>query len=178
MSGELLTRIDISPEELMKGIANDSLSNSELVNYANPIITNNSENQIKLFLLAQAKRELKRVVALTDFMDKVELNYIKKVNSEMHDDNLDLKEYSGIINTITSLINRSANIIQSVIKDDSITKLIFIDNSTTNINSVGTVINDMNLTDPGSRERVRRVVDELSHVIEIASSGEVIDNDI
>lgn len=178
MSGELLTRIDISPEELMKGIANDSLSNSELVNYANPIITNNSENQIKLFLLAQAKRELKRVVALTDFMDKVELNYINKVNSEMDNDNLDLKEYSGIINTITSLINRSANIIQSVIKDDSITKLIFIDNSTTNINSVGTVINDMNLTDPGSRERVRRVVDELSHVIEIASSGEVIDSDI
>lgn len=124
------------------------------------------QDQLKVFLVAQARNELNRVIKLTEFLDKLESSFMTKANQYMMDDSLTLKQYSDIISVITSLLSRSNDIIYGVLKDDSLmtilnTTIYSSDNGETTTTSVAA-----QLKDPQSRERVRAVISQIIYKAE------------
>ena len=136
-------------------------------------------NQMKLFLLAQAKRELQRVVKYMTLLDKVEESYKDKIEQLIEDDKLDLKDFSNTISMINGCLSRSNEIIKSVLKDDSLNNIVIIDNST-NINGNNVIGGDtagLGLTDPDSRDRVEKAVQNIISAINNYTEDNV-DSDI
>lgn len=117
-------------------------------------------DQLKVFLIAQARNELRRVISLTTFLDKLEAAFMSKVDEAMMDDSLTIRQYSNIINVITGLLDRSNTIISSVLKDDSLTTIL-----NTTIYSTDTGVQTTSivsqLKDSQSRERVRSVLQNI-----------------
>lgn len=148
----------ISDEELMSKIANGEYGD-DLVNSLTE--RDKSINQMKLFLLAQAKRELGRVIKLTEFLNRVEEKYEERVNQEIN--NIELRDFPTIISTITACLSRSNEIIQRVIKDDTLNQLVVIDNS---VNKTIGTSNSLNLDTPDSRDRVNKIVKNMLNIID------------
>lgn len=118
-------------------------------------------DQLKVFLIAQARNELMRVIKLTQFLDKLENQFISKVDSSIEDDDLTLKQYSDIIGVITSLLSRSNDIIANVLKDDSLMTILntTIYSNTSDSSTTTAVV--AQLKDSQSRERVRVVLGQI-----------------
>lgn len=113
-----------------------------------------SLNKFKLFLVAQAKNELRRIVKLTNFLDQVEDNFINTANDLMaeYPDNIDL--ISETMKTLMACINRSNDLISAVMSDDKLNSFVF------NINT-GDSQNDKFGLDIDSRTRVRDSANKL-----------------
>ena len=107
-------------------IATGKVTSSEITEITSAQYT----NQIKLFLLAQARKELMRVVKLTEFLTKVEDMYEERVMENL--DKLSLDSFPDIISTITSCLKRSDDIMQSVLKNDSLKSLTLINYNSNN----------------------------------------------
>lgn len=142
--------------EMMKIIAKSDQSLEDIKNLTSSKVT----DQLKVFLIAQARNELQRVVKLTQFLDKLESTFMNKVNQEMDTDALTLRQYSDIISTIVDLLSRSNSIISQVLKDDSLMTIlnttIYTSGSSTTVSSAVS-----SLKDPQSRERVRTVIQNI-----------------
>lgn len=153
MSNELAVSQNLS---LMEKIANDNQTGEDI-----KLLTSSRTNdQLKVFLIAQARNELTRVIKLTKFLDKLEESFMNQVDQEMLDGTLTLKQYSEITTTIVSLLTRSSEIISKVLKDDSLMTILNIssyssDEPMTQASVIG------NLKDAQSRERVRTVVQQV-----------------
>lgn len=82
------------------------------------------ENQAKLFLAAQARNELQRIIKLTEFLDKLEAKFINVVNKQMLEqpDNINLLVTS--MNIITQSLERSNELVNNVLKDNSLQTLV------------------------------------------------------
>lgn len=161
--------------ELMSVIAKGDYT-SELVSELTE--KDKTANQMKLFLLAQAKRELQRVMKYMALLDKVEESYRNKVEELIDDDKLDLKGFSDTISVINGCLARSNGIIKSVLNDDSLNNIVIIDNST-NINNgiIGEDNSGLGLTDPDSRDRVNKVVSNVLNLIKEVSTDDIIEGD-
>lgn len=142
--------------EMMKTISENNQSLEDIKNLTSSKVT----DQLKVFLISQARNELSRVVKLTRFLDRLESNYIEKVDQAMNDNELTLKQYSDVIELITSLLARSNDIIYKVLRDDSLMTIlnttIYTSDSTTQVSSVVA-----SLKDAHSRERVRNVIQNI-----------------
>lgn len=141
---------------MMDLIAKNEQDLSDIKNLTSSKVT----DQLKVFLVAQARNELQRVVKLTQFLDDLEDKFISTVSNRMATDDLTLRQYSDIMSTITDLLNRSNTIISQVLKDESLmtilnTTIYSTDNSAT----VSTTV--ASLKDPQSRERVRSVIKSI-----------------
>lgn len=141
---------------MMETISSNQQTLDDIKNLTSSKVT----DQLKVFLIAQARNELQRVVKLTQFLDKLESQFINKVTQEMIADELTLKQYSDIISTITDLLGRSNGIISQVLKDDSLMTIlnttIYTTGSSTSVSTVAG-----SLKDPRSRERVRTVIQNI-----------------
>lgn len=138
---------------MMTTIASNGQTLDDIKNLTSDKVT----DQLKVFLIAQARNELSRVVKLTKFLDKLESQFISKATGLMDSDDLSLKQYSDIISITTSLLSRSNTIISEVLKDDS---LMMILNTTIYSSNEGTQQAAVagSLKDAQSRERVRSVI--------------------
>ena len=149
--------------ELMKTIADNNL---EDINKED--ILDTTETQIKLFLLAEAKSNLKRICKLTSFLNKVEDKFEENVTELMDMNALSLESYSDIIGTITSCLARSSDIVNRVIKDDTLTNLIFVNQTNNKTNN--TTINSTNvgaiLKSSDSRDRVNKAIQQVLGMID------------
>jgi hypothetical protein len=144
-----------------------SISNGELVNYdKNMFDADKLTTQVKIFLLAQARRELERVVKLTDFLDNLESHYMDKINNSWEE--VSLKEYPTVIATISASLKRSSDILQSVVKDDSLTSLFLIDNSTKIGLEGENRLPTLDLKTSKSRENVRNIVSMITKAINVS----------
>lgn len=141
---------------MMQTISKDEQSFDDIKNLTSSKVT----DQLKVFLVSQARNELSRVVKLTKFLDKLENNYIKKVDQAMDDDSLTLKQYSDVIGLIVDLLSRSNEIIYKVLRDDSLMTIlnttIYSTDSTTQVTSAIS-----SLRSPQSREKVRSVIQNI-----------------
>lgn len=131
-------------------------------------------DQLKVFLIAQARNELSRVVKLTKFLDKLESQFMSKVDEAILDDNLTLQQYSDIINVITGLLGRSNAIISKVLNDDSLMTILNTTIYTTGESSTTSVVSM--LKDQSSRERVRAVIQTIINKTEDYSPEIIIDS--
>ena len=118
-----------------------------------------TKDQLKVFLVAQAKTELRRVLKLTMWLDKIEDSYMKKVEDTIGTDDLSLKEYESVINTIATLLMRSNEIISKVLNDDSLMTILNTTVYTNSVTTQNTIVAQLN--DPHSRERVRNLLNQI-----------------
>lgn len=142
--------------EMMTTISSNEQTLDDIRNLTSSKVT----DQLKVFLISQARNELSRIVKLTKFLDKLESRFMDKVDQAMEEDKLTLRQYNDVIGLITDLLARSNEIIYKVLKDDSLMTIlnttIYTTGGTTQMSSV---ISD--LRDPQARERVRNVVQNI-----------------
>lgn len=147
----------VSNIDLMKKIADNHQTLDDIQLLTSSKVT----DQLKVFLVAQARNELQKIIQLTEFLDKLENNLIKKVDDAIAKDSLSLKQYSEVIELIKTLLERSNAIISEVLKDDSLTTI----TSTTVYQSPTGSMQTMSITsrlqDAQSRERVRNVLQQI-----------------
>lgn len=163
---------EVSNLSMMETISTNSQSLEDIKNLTSSKVT----DQLKVFLISQARNELSRVVKLTKFLDKLESNYMEKVNQAMENNELTLKQYSDVIELITSLLSRSNEIIYKVLRDDSLMTIlnttIYTSNSSTQVSSVVA-----SLKDAQSRERVRNVIQNILGTTLSYNQEEVIEHE-
>lgn len=152
-----LSKVDqVSNLDMMIKVSNNEQSLEDIKHLTSSKIT----DQLKVFLVAQARNELSRVVKLTRFLDRLENEYLTKVQQKVEDNTMTLKQYSDTINLITGLLSRSNDIIYKVLKDDSLMTIlnttIYTSGDTTQVSSVVS-----SLKDAQSRERVRNVIQNV-----------------
>ena len=132
-------------------------------------------NQIQLFKLVQAKKELTRVLKFTRMLQKLEDSYAEKLDDELDNGSIKLRDYAMFIDNINAMIERSNAVISSVLKDDSLSNIVLVNNAT-NIMNQNNVISDTpslsNLTDPDSRDRVMKTVNNVINIINTISEQE------
>lgn len=141
--------------QMMQTIA----SNKQTFDDIKALTSSQTKDQLKVFLVSQAKAELRRVLKLTLWLDKVEDNYMKKIEDAMGTDDISLKEYESVLNTIATLLTRSNDIISKVLNDDSLMTILNTTIYTDNVITHSTIINQLN--DPYSRERIRNVLNQV-----------------
>lgn len=141
--------------EMMTTISKNDQSLEDIKNLTSSKIT----DQLKVFLISQARNELSRIVKLTKFLDKLEAQYMSKVDKAMEEDKLTLQQYTNVISLITDLLARSNEIIYKVLKDDSLMTILNTTIYTTSDTQVSSVVST--LKDPQSRERVRNVIQNI-----------------
>jgi hypothetical protein len=103
----------------MMSIANNDIKELDIGN------ADQAKNQISMFLVAQAKNELYRIIKLTSFLEEVEARYIDTATELMqqYPDNLTLVQ--SVLETIEKSINRSNELLTQVLKDDKLNTYVF-----------------------------------------------------
>lgn len=87
-------------------------------------------HRTKLFVIAQACNELNRVIKMTNFLDRLEERFLDTVSSKLEESPNNLQLITYAMETITESLNRSNQLITSVLKDDKLSSVII---NTTNI---------------------------------------------
>lgn len=112
---------------LMKSIANKAIDNLNLNDEPSIRITDSleSNNQAKMFLVAQAKSEMQRVVRLTQFLDKVEAKFMDTSTMLMNEYPDNLSIVHDTLDTIMKCINRSNDLIMAIVRDEKLNSFVF-----------------------------------------------------
>jgi len=126
-----------------------------------------TKDELKVFLVAQARRELERVVTMTQLLDSVEDKYQEAVNKFMYD-NPDKVMFiaPSIMETILTSLQRSNDLIKQVLGNDKLFDVLVLDQSKTVTVNVAE-----NLSDARSRSRV---ISGVSKIIELIKQEEEI----
>ena len=113
------------------------------------------DNQFKLFLAAQARNELQRIIRLTEFLDNIEQKFMTTINKKLVEqpDNINLLMSS--MDIITQSLKRSQELVYNVLKDDSLQTLV--------VNTVNLIPGSENTTimSRKSRDAIRSVATKL-----------------
>lgn len=127
-----------------------------------------TKSQLQIFLIAQAQRELTRVIKLTDMLDKLQNRYIDKATEymNMHDDaNSSVLYLPSMIDTISKCLDSSNKIISQVLGNDKIMNFQIVSDNSTNITNINNNNHSngipIDLQDPASRLRVRETVNAI-----------------
>jgi len=135
-----------------------------------------AKNQMKIFFIASAKKELKRVIKLTETLDKLEdiyqqraLNYIE----ENDNDEVTLMVIPNIIQTISSCLLRSNTIIRKVIEDEKLFNLLIVNDLT--VNNTNNVA--LSLEKPESRNKVRELINSVINNIDNINISNIIETE-
>lgn len=145
--------------DLMDMIADGALSETHL-----PDLIERDEiiNRTKLFLVAQAKTELKRIVKLTKLLDKLEDSYQDRLERELPI--MELDDYESAIKTLNKCIDRSNKLIQNIISNDELSSILIVNNQSQVNNHISVEENNTiieSLDSPESRNRVVKTVDNI-----------------
>lgn len=142
----------------------------------------NTKTQLKIFLVAQAQRELKTIVRLTETLDKLQNEYENVIDDMLTD--MNTEQLSIIlpqaIDTISKCLQRSNDIISKVIGNDKIMNFQILsadNNSSINIGNTQNNSNICDLNDPQSRKKVRDTVNEILKYVQDMQEGEIIDTE-
>jgi len=149
----------------MKDIINNKLPNSNTLDTA--------KNQMKIFFIASAKRELQRVIKLTETLDKLEEIYQQRALTfieENDNDEVTLMVIPNIIQTISNCLLRSNNIIRKVIDDEKLFNLLIVNDLTINNTTNNAVIS---LEKPESRNKIRELINTVINNIDNINIDEI-----
>lgn len=119
-----------TPESTDTVLATDDIRNMDLIS-KNKVKSaalgqsSDSVNQFKLFLVAQAKNELRRIVKLTNYLDTVENRFIETSTMLMSEYPDNLSIISEVMKSLTSCINRSNELITQVVSDEKLNSYVF-----------------------------------------------------
>ena len=152
---------NMSLEEIASKSARDGMS-EKAISY---LLSDNTMDSMKAFLVVLAKRELKRVVKIINSLGEMEDSLIDIVRDRRERNELSSTELAYLIRTLHSSLDRSMELIHSIVEDEKYYQFIIDNSQETTINNVPEY-----LTDSSSRERVRVAVNNL---IETIDTGKV-----
>ena len=113
-------------------------------------------DRTKLFLIAQARNSLQRIVKLTAFLEKLEDKFITAVSERLDENSSDVTMIALSMETVSKLLQDANNSVMQIFKDDKLQQIVI---NTTNIitpdGSSATVI------DANSRDEVRNFASSL-----------------
>lgn len=121
----------------MEQIATSTSYSSNLLNYTDPKV---SENQFKLFIIAQCKRELYKILEYSKILDKLEERF-----KQVYIDRLDELSDGTIVSLMQLMldkIDRGNELINSVIKDKDITNVLIINQQNNSVNNISDLTKD------------------------------------
>ena len=107
-------------------------------------------NDAKLFLVAQARNELNRVIKLTNFLDTLEAKFMDTVTAKLDESPHNLQLITGAMEVITASLEHSNQLITQILKDEKLSSVII--NTTNIITPDGT---SATIIDMDSRDAVR-----------------------
>ena len=152
----------------MQDIANGDLPSQDTANQV--------KTQLQLFVIAQAQRELKRVIRLTETLDIIQDRYEASiedfVTSAPDSQILDTLPY--VIDTITKCLDSANSTITKVLGNEKIMNFQILsadNNSTISIGNSQTNQEILNLHDAASRKKVRDAVTLILSNIDNLSEG-------
>lgn len=126
----------------------------------------NVRNNSKIFLIYYAKRQLSRVIKLTQYLEDLE-DRLMTSSESVSDPEVLMK----VIGTIQSSMNTAISLIDKVSTNDNYVKLIYNDNRQV-INNLGTInaVGNLNLNKE-SRSKIRGLAEQLLSQMNNAEGG-------
>lgn len=125
-------------------------------------------DRTKLFLVAQARNSLQRIVKLTAFLEKLEDKFIAAVSERLDDNPNDVTMIALSMETISKLIQDANNSVMQIFKDEKLQQIVI--NTTNIITPDG---NSATVIDANSRDEVRNFASSL--LSQLLSNPEPID---
>lgn len=158
--------------EVVKGTFTD------IVNNGVALTTEQAEKNkavLKSALIMQARRELERVLKLTEMLDKIQEKYQDKVFNyiERHDDESAVNYLPRMIDVISQCLDRSQKMIHDIALDDKITNIMLVDAST-NISNITNNTLNVDLSTAQSRGHVRDAVNAILKLMSAESDDNVV----
>lgn len=165
----------VAEEEKLK-LAEPDLSSMSLMkqltsNDADLSLEMNGEmlmDRTKLFLIAQARNSLQRIVKLTAFLEKLEDKFIEAVSERLDENSNDVTMIALSMETISKLVQDANNSVMQIFKDEKLQQIVI--NTTNIITPDG---NSATVIDANSRDEVRNLASSL--LAQLLSSPETID---
>lgn len=156
-SKEIIESESMNATQAMKNIATNNLDN-ETLDFVDSKL---SENQIKMFIIAQAKRELQKIIKFSEMLDVVEKRFEERIVNNINE----VPDYQlgNIMSMIMGCIDRSNSMISNVIKDKELLNLLIIDNSkNVTVNNVDSneenMMKSLGIPDTRSRKNIINAV--------------------
>lgn len=162
---------------LMSSIANKAINNSQQSDESDISMSDSfeSNNHAKMFLVAQAKNEMQRIVRLTKFLDVVEEKFVDTSTLLMSEypDNLEIVQ--DTLDTIMKCINRSNDLIMAIVKDEKLNSFVF---NKANSNDYMYEYKDISLDSKNKiREFASKMIDRLSSLDDEDADSEEVNKD-
>jgi len=151
MSDNIVTRDNYSPLTEMQLLSENQLHNSAL----SQLNGKDTENQAKLFLIAQARNELQRIVKMTTYLDSLEEKFMTVVNKKLLEQPTNLNLIMTAMDITQQSLKRSNDLITQILKDNSLQTLV--------LNTVNIIpgVENSKAIDMDSRESIRNVATNL-----------------
>lgn len=111
---------EYSPLTEMRLLAEGQMHSSQIAE----LNGKDAENQAKLFLVAQARSELQRILRLTQFLDSIEEKFMRSVNKQLIEQPDNINLIMTAMDITTQSLKRSNELVASVLKDDSLQTLV------------------------------------------------------
>lgn len=170
MAEQIVTKENYSPLTEMKLLSQNEMHNESL----SKLNGKDTENQAKLFLIAQARNELTRIVKMTEYLDMLEEKFMNVVNKKLLEQPTNLNLIMTAMEITTQSIDRSNSLINQILKDNSLQTLV--------LNTVNIIpgVEGSTAIDMSSRESIRSVASNLisqlknkeTEIIEVKDEGE------
>lgn len=115
----------------------------------------NVDNQIRLFLAAQARNELQRILQLTEFLDNIENKFMNAINKQLIEQPDNINLLMTAMEMITQSLKRSNELVYNVLKDNSLQTLV--------VNTVNVIpgAEQTSILSRKSRDAIRSVASNL-----------------
>lgn len=139
----------------MKAISNNDVRISDFGT------SNDAVNQFKIFLVAQAKNELRRIVKLTQYLDVVEDQFISVTTDLISEYPDNMTIVSETMKALTACINRSNELISQVVSNEKLNSFVF-DTGSSEINSSGLSLESRNKVRELATSLLKRLEEENS----------------
>lgn len=158
----------------MEDIAKGNIPTTEAVNQV--------KTQLYVFLVAQAQRELMRIIRLTETLDLIQNRYEDCLTGAIYSwpDAELLEVLPDAINTLIKSVNNANNIISKVFGNDKVMNFQILaadNNSTINIGNTQTNQEILNLQNAESRKKVRDAVSSILSNIQNMEEVEGVESD-
>lgn len=121
---------------------------------------NSAKAQMKMFIIAQAKAQLQKVLDLNEKLDKWTETYTRRAEEEMaNNPDISPEQISVYITQIMGMIDRSFAMIKEVASDEKLLNLMYLDLSqnVTNNNNISSS-SGSTIIDSKSRAKIRETV--------------------
>ena len=141
----------LTPEDVL---ANKRISQS---------LVDETRERVAICIVAQARRELERVLSLNKTLDIMQKKYEEKALEYMtlNDDETALEYLPVMIEHLSKCLERSYDLIKEVVNNEKIMNISIIQNNISDSEIQINPVNTGDLSDPKSRERVRRAVSQI-----------------